>query len=99
MRTARTLSESTDALTGLGEELAFAGRQLERKVRTERRWQAIVPGLVGAGGIALGAAGGLPGIAAGALGAISSLVPYRAALAERRRNAAYLFFIANRAKR
>lgn len=96
LRTARTGSERTDALSGLAEELAHSARRLDRAVRTERRWQVLAPTVIGAGTLALGAAGGLPGIAAAALGTVASLVPYLATRANRRQDAAYVFFLAQR---
>ncbi|MBQ1076389.1 SEC-C domain-containing protein [Micromonospora sp. C31] len=98
LRGARDLGTGADALTGLGEDLAHASRQLQRTVRTERRWKVIAPALTGLGAIALGAAGGLPAIASGVLGAAGGLVPYFADRANRRRNAAYLFYLANRTR-
>ncbi|WP_346535611.1 SEC-C domain-containing protein [Micromonospora sp. DPT] len=99
MRGARDLGTRADALTGLGEDLAHASRKLERTIRTERRWNVIAPVLGGVASIALGVAGGPAGIAAGALGAATSLAPYFATRANRRRNAAYLFYLANRTRR
>ncbi|WP_431895533.1 SEC-C domain-containing protein [Micromonospora haikouensis] len=99
LRGARDLGTGADALTALGEDLAHASRQLQRTVRTERRWKVMVPAATGLGAIALGAAGGLPAIASGALGAAGGLVPYFADRAGRRRNAAYLFYLASRTRR
>ncbi|GIJ08385.1 SEC-C domain-containing protein [Micromonospora andamanensis] len=96
MRGARDLGTRADALTGLGQDLAHAGRQLERTIRTERRWNAIAPAIGGIATIALGAAGGPAAITAGALGAATALTPYFATRANRRRNAAYLFYLASR---
>ncbi|MGX6608288.1 hypothetical protein ACWKSP_40145 [Micromonosporaceae bacterium Da 78-11] len=71
-----------------------------RTIRTERRWQAITPTIIGAGSIALGAAGddalALPGAV---LGLASSLAPIVATRRNRQRDAAYLFFLANRRAR
>ena len=96
LRGARDLGTGADALTSLGEELAHASRQLQHTVRTERRWKVITPAITGLAAIALGAAGGLPAIASGALGAAGGLAPYLADRASRRRNAAYLFYLAKR---
>lgn len=99
LRGARDLGTGAQALTDLGEDLAQASRQLQRTVRTERRWKVIVPAAAGLGAIALGGAGGLHSIVAGALGAAGGLVPYIADRAGRRRNAAYLFYLADRSRR
>ncbi|KUL42003.1 hypothetical protein ADL15_02705 [Actinoplanes awajinensis subsp. mycoplanecinus] len=99
LRSARDLGTGADALTGLGEELAHASRQLQRTVRTERRWKVIAPTIAGLGTIALGAAGTVPAIAGGILSAAAGLLPYFADIAGRRRNAAYLFYLANRTSR
>lgn len=99
MRGARDLHTRADALTGLGEDLAHASRQLERTLRTERRWNAIAPLLGGVAAIALGAAGGPAAIAGTALGAATSLAPYFATRVNRRRNAAFLFYLAHRSRR
>ncbi|MEU8243368.1 SEC-C domain-containing protein [Actinoplanes missouriensis] len=99
LRGARDLSTGIDALTALGDDLAHASRQLQRTVRTERRWKVVAPAITGLGAVALGAAGGVPAIASGALGAAGGLLPYFADRAERRRNAAYLFYLANRTTR
>ncbi|MFG3643584.1 SEC-C domain-containing protein [Micromonospora sp. NPDC047762] len=98
MHGARDLGTRADALTRLGEDLAHASRQLERTIRTERRWNVIAPVLGGIATIALGAAGGPAGIAAGALGTATSLAPYFATRTNRRRNAAYLFYLASRSR-
>lgn len=99
LRGARDLGTGADALTALGEDLAHASRQLQRTIRDARRWKVIAPAIAGLGAIALGAAGGLAAIAAGTLGAASGLVPYFADRADRRRNAAYLFYAADRTRR
>lgn len=99
LRGARDPGTGADALTGLGEELAHASRQLQRTVRTERRWKVVVPTVLSLGSIALGGAGSLTAIAIGALGAANTLAPYFADRAGRRRQAAYLFYVANRRRR
>ncbi len=96
LHAARTIGERAEALSNLAAQLAHAGRQLDRAVRTERRWQAIGPAIAGAGALALGAAGGLPGVAAGALSMAGSLLPYIAARRNRRHRAAFLFYSAQR---
>ncbi|WP_433321381.1 hypothetical protein ACQP0U_11890 [Micromonospora sp. CA-269861] len=96
LHAARTIGEKADALSNLADQLAHAGRQLDRAVRTERRWQVIGPAIAGAGALALGAAGGLPGIAAGALSMAGSLLPYIAARRNRQHRAAFLFYSTQR---
>ncbi|WP_181549298.1 SEC-C domain-containing protein [Micromonospora noduli] len=99
LRGARDLGTGADALTGLGDELAYASRKLQHAVRTERRWKVIAPGLAGLGAIALGAAGGTAAIVGGVLSAVGGLLPNLADRAARRREAAYLFYLANRTPR
>ncbi|MBL7261577.1 SEC-C domain-containing protein [Paractinoplanes lichenicola] len=98
LRGARDLGAGADALTGLGDELAHASRKLQAAVHTERRWKVLVPALAGLGAIALGAAGPAA-IVGGVLSVVGGLVPNLADSAARRREAAYLFYLANRTPR
>jgi hypothetical protein len=96
VRASMDLGEQAEALSIVADELAHAGQKLERTIRRGRRRQVIAPAALGLGTIALGAAGGVPGLAAGALGTAASLLPYLATRGNRRQDAAYLFFMAQR---
>lgn len=95
VRASMDLGEQAEALSIVADELAHAGQKLERTIRRGRRRQVIAPAALGLGTIALGAAG-VPGLAAGALGTAASLLPYLATRGNRRQDAAYLFFMAQR---
>jgi hypothetical protein len=96
VRMSEAIGDQAESLSAIAEELTHAGRQLERTIQRERRWQVVGPAALGLGTIALGATSGMEGIMASALGVAASLLPYLATRGNRREHAAYLFFLAQR---
>jgi hypothetical protein len=98
--TARTPGEQSDALTALAHEMEASSHRLEKTVRSDKLWQAAVPGGLGAASLVLGSlSGGLLPMAAGAAGLLGSVAPFLGARVNARREAAYLFVTARRVRR
>ncbi|MFY0408710.1 SEC-C domain-containing protein [Solicola sp. PLA-1-18] len=96
--TARAPGEQVDALTHLAHGLEAASHKLERKMSSDRFWQAISPATLGTAGLFIGGIfGGLPGLVGGGLGAAAGLTPYLGTRLTDRRDAAYLFVAGRRA--
>lgn len=95
---ASDFSEQVQAVQELTAEIEHATQKLERKMRTERAYSAVVPALTGGAGILIGATTGLPGVAAGLLGTLGAVAPYVGAWKENRREAPYVFLSARRNK-
>lgn len=93
---APTLASQTEAIKHTVAEIERSSHTLERKIRTERTYAAIAPGVVSLAAVVIGAAGGLPGIAAGALSGIAGVLPYVASRKDNRRQASYLYVTARR---
>ncbi len=91
--TARTDRGNVDAITELTHQLEAASHNVHKAATTNLLWSAVVPGASVAIG---GFAGGLLGAGAGALGA---LAPALGSRLNQRREAAYLFVTARRARR
>lgn len=98
--TARSDTQSVDAITDLAHELEAASHRLAATAVRDRAWQGAVPAGLGGASLLVGAfTGGLPALTAGALGVLSGLAPYLGARLAAHRDAAYLFVAARRAHR
>lgn len=100
LKTARTDSENIDAITELTHELEAATHNLQKISNSDLAWKAVIPGgLSGASMIVGGITGGLIAVGAGALGALSTLAPFLGDRLNARREAAYIFVAARRARK
>lgn len=98
--TARTPGDRTDRLTDLAHDLEASSHRLGRAVETDRTWQGVAPSGLGFASLVIGALnGGLGPIAAGTAGLLAGLAPYLGTRITTRREAAYLFVMARRARR
>ncbi|MGO0577709.1 hypothetical protein [Ornithinimicrobium panacihumi] len=78
-------------------DIERASAKLEKKMRTERAYGAILPGLFSGGSIVVGGiVGGLPGMGVGALGGLAGLAPYLGSRATNKREASFVFVTARR---
>ncbi|MEU6135243.1 hypothetical protein [Nocardioides sp. NPDC047086] len=100
LKTARTDSDRIDAITELTHQLEASSHKLQKTARSDRAWQAVIPGgLSGAALIVGGVSGGLLGAGMGAVGTLATLAPYLSTRLSKRREAAYLFVAARRARK
>ncbi|MGY1707582.1 hypothetical protein ACI79C_23715 [Geodermatophilus sp. SYSU D00697] len=100
LRTARTDNENIDAITELTHQLEAASYNLQKVASSDRVWKAVIPGgLSGASMMIGGITGGLVGVGVGALGALATLAPFLGDRMTARRQAAYVFVAARRARR
>lgn len=100
LKTARTDGENIDAITELTHQLEAASHNLHKTSRTDLAWKAVIPGgLSGASMVVGTVTGGLVAASAGALGAIATLAPFLGDRMNARREAAYLFVAARRARK
>lgn len=100
LETARTDGDRIDAITELAHQMEAASHKLEKTARSDRAWQAVIPGgLSGAALIVGGVSGGLLGAGMGAVGALATLAPYLSTRLAKRRDAAYLFVAARRTRK
>jgi hypothetical protein len=93
------LPDTANAIAQLTAEIDQASSTLERRMRTDRAYSALLPSLAGGAGLVVGAAGGVPGVAGAAIGALSGLLPYLGSRLNARREASYLFVMARRHQR
>ena len=100
LATARTDRESIDAVTDLAHQLEAASKRMQLTAKSDRAWQAVIPGGLSVASLAVGAfTGGIAGLVGGGLGALATLGPYLGSRLNRRHDAAYLFVTARRARR
>ena len=96
--TSSTLHEQSAAISQLTAEIEQTSMSLEKKIRSERAYSAILPTLAGGAGLVVGGAGGVLGLAGAGLGLLGGLLPYLGNLQNNRREASYLFIMARRSK-
>lgn len=97
---ARTERENIDAITDLAHQLEAASHRMQHAAITDLAWQAVIPGGLASASVVIGGiAGGLAGLGAGGLGALATLAPFLGTRLKDRRDAAYLFVTARRARR
>lgn len=100
LKVARTDGDNIDAITELTHQLEAASHKIQKAAVTDLGWQAVIPGgLSGATMVVGGITGGLAGVGVSAIGAIAALAPYLSTRLNRRRDAAYLFVAARRARK
>ncbi|QOR71358.1 SEC-C domain-containing protein [Ruania alkalisoli] len=100
LKTARSDGDSVDAITELANQLEAASHKLQKTAMTDRGWQAVIPGGVAVATMVVGGiTGGLAGAGVAAPAALTALSPYLGARLNMRREAAYLFVAARRARK
>jgi hypothetical protein len=87
--------DARPAASALVEELEEASYKLEDRIRRERTWKVVIPGVLGVGGVVVGGvAGGPLGAAAGALSALAGAAPHIADRANYREDPGYALLLA-----
>jgi len=100
LKTARADGENIDAITELAHQLEAASHNVHKASISNLTWKLVVPGGLSGASVTIGGiTGGLIAAGVGALGALATLAPFLGDRLNARREAAYVFVAARRARR